>query len=277
MGQIGWLAFGVLLAVMVCGLTLRWRRHRARRLQTYAELASRRDTYLQDHPSQLADPSRATVKHAEFERTHLVTVPDFLQLEDFERLREATLPLTAQAERSYIPFHKKGGTVSYEALQREAPACVALYHSPELQQFIATVTGTPIEPTPDRDQSSLSLLCYVEAGDHIQWHYDHNFYVGRHFTVLLPLVNTGPNGGLSQSTFQRQLPGRQIASYDTSPNSLVIFEGARVRHRATPVAAGDVRVMLSMTYTTDPRISRFKEAIRRIKDTAFYGWRALWD
>lgn len=277
MGQGGWLALGVLIVAMACSLILRWRRHRAQRQQTYAELAARRDAYLQDHPSQVAQPALAAAKHTEFERSHLVTVPEFLCPKDFLRLREEALSLIGQAERSYIPFHKKGGTVSYEALQRAAPACVALYHSPELQQFIATVTGTSIGPTPDRDQSSLSLLCYVEAGDHIQWHYDHNFYVGRHFTVLLPLVNSGPDGGLSQSMFQRQFPGRRIEAYDTSPNSLVIFEGARVRHRATPVAAGDVRLMLSMTYATDPRISRFKEAIRRLKDTAFYGWRALWD
>ena len=37
------------------------------------------------------------------------------------------------------------------------------------------------------------------------------------------------------------------------------------------------RVILSMTYCADPRISRFKEFVRRCKDTAFFGLRALWD
>lgn len=274
----GWLLWlSIPMIAIAGGLLLRWRGHRLRRQQMYAELAARRVEYLRDHPSQLADPEAAAQRRVEFEQTHLVTVPAFLCPDDFERLSAAAISLSTRAERSYIPLHKKGSTVSYETLQRAAPACVALYHSPELQQYVSTVTGTSVQPTPDRDQSSLSLLCYVEAGDHIQWHYDHNFYVGRHFTVLLPLVNSGVDGGLSQSKFQRQLSGGGVASYETQPNSLVIFEGARVRHRATPVAAGDVRIVLSMTYTTDPRISRFKEAIRRIKDTAFYGWRALWD
>jgi len=45
----------------------------------------------------------------------------------------------------------------------------------------------------------------------------------------------------------------------------------------TPTAAGDLRLVLSMTYCADPRISRSFELARRIKDTAYYGIRALWD
>jgi hypothetical protein len=56
----------------------------------------------------------------------------------------------------------------------------------------------------------------------------------------------------------------------------VLFEGAKTLHRATPIADGDTRVMLSMTYATDPTISWYKEVIRRCKDVAFYGLKALW-
>src|SRR5262249_37848247 len=115
------------------------------------------------------------------------------------------------------------------------------------------------------------------AGEHINWHFDHNFYRGRHFTVLFSLVNRSANGGNSQNRLERQHADGTIQAIDTSENSLVVFEGARVRHRATPAADGDLRVILSMTYCTDPRNSVLKEIIRRLKDTAFYGLRALWD
>jgi hypothetical protein len=64
---------------------------------------------------------------------------------------------------------------------------------------------------------------------------------------------------------------------DTSPNTLVVFEGAKVRHKVNRAKAGDFRVMLSMTYCADPRTDPLKELARRVKDTAFHGVRALWD
>ena len=60
--------------------------------------------------------------------------------------------------------------------------CLGLYHSPDLIEWVSAIVGFKVQPTPDRDQSSLSVLCYKDAGDHINWHYDHNFYRGRHFT-----------------------------------------------------------------------------------------------
>jgi hypothetical protein len=177
---------------------------------------------------------------------------------------------------SYIPTHKKGRTLSYENIHRHAHACLGFYHSQKLHKLVAQVTGTAIYPTPDQDQSSLSVLCYNEAGVHINWHFDHNFYKGRHFTVLLSLANESMSGQVSQSQLMRRTP-RGDESVDTTANTLVIFEGAQVLHRASPTADGDVRIMLSMTYCADPRTSWLKEFARRVKDTAFYGLRALWD
>ena len=121
------------------------------------------------------------------------------------------------------------------------------------------------------------MLCYKDAGDHIGWHYDHNFYRGRHFTVLLMLVNRAADGGPSKSRLQHQLADGSAEAIDMPDNTLVVFEGARVRHRVTPIAEGDLRMVLSMTYCDDPRTHPLKDAARRIKDTAFFGLRALWD
>jgi hypothetical protein len=45
----------------------------------------------------------------------------------------------------------------------------------------------------------------------------------------------------------------------------------------SPAEDGDLRVVLSMTFNTERRISRLGELARRIKDTAFYGLRVLWE
>ena len=43
-----------------------------------------------------------------------------------------------------------------------------------------------------------------------------------------------------------------------------------------PIAEGERRVVLSMTFATDPSSTIVQGVTRRIKDTAFFGLRALW-
>ena len=57
---------------------------------------------------------------------------------------------------------------------------------------------------------------------------------------------------------------------------LIVFKGAKVRHKVTPIGEGERRVVWSMTYCADPRNSAWQGVKRRIKDTAFFGLRALW-
>jgi len=206
----------------------------------------------------------------------LATVADFLPADLRDRI-VAEVEALGDTERSYLPLHKQGGTVAYETLRSHAPTAVALYQSPALRNVIARIVGLDVEATPLSDKSSCSVLYYVKPGDHIGWHYDHNFYKGRHFTVLLPLTNQGHGeGGLSSARLLVRRAGKSEQVIPTPPNTLVVFEGARVLHRVTSLAEGERRVVLSMTYCTDPRNSRLQEAARRVKDTAYFGLRALW-
>jgi len=153
---------------------------------------------------------------------------------------------------------------------------VALYHAPEMRAFVSRIVGEQVRPTPINDQSSLSVLFYEKPGDHIGWHYDHNFYRGRHFTVLLPIINEGSApDGLSHALLQARIDGRET-DIATPPNTLIVFEGARVHHKVTPIHEGERRLVISMTYCTDPRANVVQGAARRIKDIAFFGPRALW-
>lgn len=205
----------------------------------------------------------------------LAEVATALPADEFERLA-AEIETIVSTERSYLPTHKKGGTVAYETLCATAPGVVAVYLSPHMLDLVSSIVGEKVEPTPLHDQSSCSVLFYEKPGDHIGWHYDHNFYKGRHFTVLIPIVNrNGDNSGLSAAKLMAKVGGKEL-TIETPPNKMVVFEGARVVHKVTPIAEGERRIVLSMTYCTDPRNSVFQGAARRIKDTAFFGIRALW-
>ncbi|MCB0208113.1 MAG: hypothetical protein KDJ52_02210 [Anaerolineae bacterium] len=208
-------------------------------------------------------------------KERVISITDFLPESTFLELRDIILK-ELKTERSYLPGHKKGGTVSYEELHYSAPKIIAFYHSAQLREIVSHIVGEPVTPTPIYDQSSCSLLYYDKPGDHIGWHYDHNFYNGRHFTALIPIINQHlATNALSSTQLFVKKNGREEV-IPTPPNTLVVFEGAKTLHKVTPLGPDERRVLLSMTFSTTPKAALHKEVARRVKDTAFFGIRALW-
>jgi hypothetical protein len=181
---------------------------RRRRVRLYRELGERLARIVSAQAPNLgASWQRETPRFAD----RLAVVPDLLPAEIFSTLKAESERLVTH-ERSLVPTHKKGGTVAYETLIASAPAIAAFYHCAELHDFIARIVGVRVQPTPIHDQSSLSVLFYDRPGDHIGWHYDHNFYRGRHFTVLIAMSNEGRAAdGLSHAQLRARLTGREIA------------------------------------------------------------------
>lgn len=254
------------LAAVLPALTAAFLILRARRGQVYAAMTQ--------VPVDCLPPVLRVPDTIDFSR-RLFTLNDVLPAAQFAALELQARQLV-ETERSYLPTHKKGGTVAYETLCGAAPGIVALYRSAAIRELVSRIVGAPVLVTPVHDQSSCSILFYERPGDHIDWHYDHNFYRGRHFTVLLVLENRGhgPDGLSAARLLVRDGDREHIVP--TPPNTLVAFEGAKVLHKVTPIAEGERRVMLSMTFCTDPASSAMRGAARRIKDMAFFGPRALW-
>jgi hypothetical protein len=196
--------------------------------------------------------------------------------ESFAVIRRAALAQSDTIERSYFVAHKKGGTVAYDKLREHAPEMVAFYQSDWLHSLISDLVGEQVYVTPANDQSSCSLLLYSDEGDHIGWHYDHNFYRGRHFTVLLSIENHGTGPARLSSAVLEMQTKEGFRRIPTPPNTLVAFEGARILHRVTRLAADERRVLLSMTFSARPESPFLLDLLRRVKDTAYFGIRALW-
>jgi hypothetical protein len=81
------------------------------------------------------------------------------------------------------------------------------------------------------------------------------------------MENWPPYAGICKESSMRRTQGPAI----------LWSSSGRIPREATPLAAGDLRVMLSMTFATDPRIAPGREFVRPVKDTAFYGVQALRD
>ena len=248
-----------------------WIYVRTKRTKLYVELAGRVEEITSGDRFEFSWAVHAVPRFGD----RIAVVSNFLPEQRFAVLRAAIHQILG-CERSFVPMHKKGGTIAYETPITTAPAIVAFYHSASLTEFISCVVGARVYPTPLNDQSSLSMLFYDRPGDHIGWHFDRNFYCGRHFTLLLAMLNEGhSDGGLSHAILKTQAGPHEV-DVRTPANTLVIFEGAEVRHRVTPILDDERRIMLSMTFCTDPRAHRWQGASRRVKDMAFFGIRPLW-
>jgi len=205
----------------------------------------------------------------------IAVIPAFADPETFQILRDSVLnrPL---GMRVHIPAHKRGVTIPYSDVRETHPEVARFYQGEALAERISGIVETRVVPTPLYDQSSCSVLIYEKEGDRIGWHYDHNFSNGRHFTALLSLVN---ESRIRQCLSSAELVVQTAAgmkTIPTPPNTLVLFEGAVVRHTVTPLRSNEKRIILSMTFCANPTTRPLLDLQRRFKDIAYIGIRALW-
>ncbi len=90
------------------------------------------------------------------------------------------------------------------------------------------------------------------------------------------MVNHGKGTDGRSHAQLKAMIGDAEAELQTPPNTLIVFEGARILHKVTALAAGERRVLISMTYCGDAQANFAQAVARRFKDTAFFGVRALW-
>jgi hypothetical protein len=208
-------------------------------------------------------------------RNGISITPDFAESKTFAMLREA-FGSRSLAKRVHIPWHKRGATIPYSAIRRYYPQFACFYQTESLTKRISKAVQVPVLPTPFHDQSSCSILIYDRPGDRIGWHYGHNFYNGRHFTALLSLFNEHLSEPRSSSAELLVRTRNTTMTVPTPPNTLVLFEGAVVRHTVTPLGSNERRVVLSMTFCSDPTTTTLRDLQRRFKDIGYVGIRALW-
>ena len=204
-------------------------------------------------------------------------LPRFLGAEAVAGLLDDVARLEPGVHRSYIPRHKKGGSVSHFQVAADGPALLALYRSPALRQFLGALVGADLLLCPDDDPHACALYFYTEAGDPIGWHYDTSYYRGARYTVLLGLVQEASSRLLCRLHTCRRDRAPEDRAVETSPGSLVVMNGDRVYHAVSPARAGDRRVMLTLEYVTSREMGRAHRVFSDLKDAfSYFGVRSLW-
>ena len=137
--------------------------------------------------------------------------------------------------------------------------------------------GAPLLVCPEDDPHACALYYYTEPGDHIGYHYDTSYYKGARYTVLLGLVDRSPSCQLVCQLYKDD-PARETREIrlSTEPGTLVVFNGDKLWHAVTPLAAGEERIVLTLEYVTDPNMGRFQRLFSNLKDAfAYFGPTAL--
>lgn len=199
----------------------------------------------------------------------LAVISEFADLKTFAALQNSVRDRLC-GSRALIPEHNRGFIIPYAKILRSYPAVAKFYESRVVAERISNLAGVRLYKTPSHDPSSCSILIYDQPGNRIGGHGDHSFYNGRRFTALLPLVNEH----LSAQLVVRKA-GRRII-IPAPPNTLVVFEGDIVRHAVTALGPNEFRVILSMTFCTNPMKRPVRALRSRIQGSADIGVRALW-
>lgn len=190
-------------------------------------------------------------------------------LEDVRRLEPSL-------NRSYIPRHKKGGSVSHYAIADEGPALLAFYRSERFRRFLSGLVRADLKLCPEEDPHACALYFYTEPGDHMGYHYDTSYYRGARYTVLCGLVQE--SSSRLQCRLHTRTPGRAPVelAVATEPGSMVIFNGDTVYHGVSPSRQGERRVVYTMEYVTSQEMGRVQRLYSALKDAvAYFGIRAL--
>jgi hypothetical protein len=205
-----------------------------------------------------------------------VAVSDFLPPEITARLLSAVEEVKPRVHRNYVPGHKRGGSISRHTIDAHACVIAELYRSMALLDWLHQLCGASLQASPGDDPHAYALYFYTEPGDHIGWHYDTSYYLGRRYTMLLGLIDQ------SKSRLEYELHTRDAGTaivagaLQIPPGGMVFFDGDRLRHRITPLGARELRVSLTFEYVTDPRMHRGWRFVSNMKDAiAYFGFRQV--
>jgi len=173
--------------------------------------------------------------------------------------------------RVKIPGFKKSGSVSYHNLKHSAKQIFELYKMEIFRKLIEEIVDVRLEYCPERDGHAAALYYYTEPGDRIGVHYDKSFYKGSRYTVLLGLIQDSTESKLiCYPGASKKQPRQNPLPVYTNPGTLVIFNGDVLWHEVTPLGNNEERVILTLEYLTDTRISVFNKWLSDFKDRFLY-------
>ena len=178
-------------------------------------------------------------------------LPNILQEKDFNQVRELILKKKSLFIRQNS-IVRKGGTIGGHELRNSPLRKLAqLIDCKEFLEEVCSRTGIlDLQFVPEADTNRLSLLDYSNEGDGIDWHIDGTIYLGDRWAGILTIVED-----INESDAKFELkPHGQLKTFPVSKmiNTLVLFQGDQVPHRARPMLKDEERMVVSLLFSSNP-------------------------
>ena len=225
-------------------------------------------------PLALAD--RAALRRRYLEQDEFLVMEKFLPDSILGQWKHEMKALQPHIHRNYIPKHKKGGSVAFDTVDRLAPSMTGFYRDPKVIRFLREIVDAPLKECPSSDPHRCAFYSYTEEGDHIGWHYDTSYYKDRRWTVLVGLEDQSSSKLLCH--LHTKNPGHALEKLElkVEPGMMVLFNGDKVLHSVTPIAAGEHRYIVSMQYVTTGEMNPFMRFVSNMKDAiAYFGFKGV--
>ncbi|MCO5051260.1 MAG: 2OG-Fe(II) oxygenase [Verrucomicrobiae bacterium] len=220
--------------------------------------------------NQVAKLDAAALRKTYYDQDEFLILDNFLPPEIMAQWDAQLSALRPRLHRSFIPKHKKGGSVAYDTVCELAPAMNAVYQSPALLGLLKNITDAEMKECPDSDLHRCALYAYTEEGDHIGWHYDTSYYKDRRWTLLVGFRDN--SSARLVCKLHTKNPGHkpEELSLQVPSGTLVLFNGDKVYHAVTPTKANEERFMVSMQYVTSGEMNPFMRFVSNMKDSIAY-------
>ena len=189
------------------------------------------------------------------DKQHYFVLHDILPKKDFQHIRELVLKNKTLFLRNDSSVRQGSSMGGHELRKSPLSKIPDIIDNPKFLQKVQSKTGIAnLQFVPKVDTNRLSLLYYKDEGDGIDWHVDGTIYMGDRWAGILTIVED-----IKESEAKLELkPNGKPATFpvEKMENTLVLFQGDQVQHRARPMLMDEQRIVVSLLFSTNPTRTR---------------------
>ena len=193
--------------------------------------------------------------HFRADKQHYFVLHDILPEKDFQHIRKLLLNNKTLFLRNDSSVRQGSSMGGHELRKSPLSKIADIIDSPKFLQKVQSKTGIAnLQFVPEVDTNRLSLLYYKDEGDGIDWHVDGTIYLGDRWAGILTIVED-----IKESEAKLELkPNGKPATFpvEKMENTLVLFQGDQVQHRARPMLMDEQRIVVSLLFSTNPTRTR---------------------
>ena len=198
---------------------------------------------------------RSRQGHFQSDKQQYFVLHDILPEKDFQHIRELVLKNQTLFLRNDSSVRQGRSMGGHELRKSPLSKIADIIDNPKFMQKVQSKTGIAnLQFVPEVDTNRLSLLYYKDEGDGIDWHVDGTIYLGDRWAGILTIVED-----IKESEAKLELkPNGKPATFpvEKMENTLVLFQGDQVQHRARPMLMDEQRIVVSLLFSTNPTRTR---------------------